>query len=283
VSATTTGSPYLLDQRQRVEEAAAHLRAQFAVRPRVGIILGSGLGGLADGVEGPVRVPYSEIPHFPAATAPGHKGNLVLGHLEGLPVAVMQGRFHLYEGHTPQQVVFPVRVMKAMGIDTLIVTCATGGLNFRYKAGDLMLINDHINMMGANPLTGPNDSELGDRFPVMYGAYRPELIALAREVATAQGTYVQEGVYAAISGPAFLTRAELRFLTRIGADSVGMSTVPEVIAATHAGIKVLGIATVSDMAIPDGGHHASETEILEVARRVGPTLERLVRGVLARL
>jgi len=279
----TAVSPLLLDQRQRVEDAASFLKGQGGVPPRVGIILGSGLGGLADGIDGAVRIPYGDIPHFPTATAPGHKGNMVLGQLEGLPVAVMQGRFHLYEGHTPQQVVFPVRVMKALGIETLIVTCATGGLNFRYRAGDLMLISDHINMMGANPLVGPNDPDLGDRFPVMYGAYRPELIALAREVATAQGLYVHEGVYAAISGPAFLTKAELRFLTRIGADSVGMSTVPEAIAATHAGIKVLGIATVSDMAIPDAGHHASEDEILEVARRVGPTLEQLVRGVIARL
>ncbi|MEB3328653.1 MAG: purine-nucleoside phosphorylase [Candidatus Sericytochromatia bacterium] len=283
MSPITTVPPHVLDHRRRVAEAAVYLRERSAVAPRVGLILGSGLGALGEGVEGAVRLSFGEIPHFPVATAPGHQGVLVLGHLEGQPVAVMQGRVHLYEGHAAQAVAFPVRVMKALGIDTLIVTCATGGLNFRFRAGDLMLIQDHINLMGVNPLVGPNDPELGERFPVMYGAYRPELIQLAKEVAISQGTLVQEGVYAAIPGPAFLTKAELRYLTRIGADSVGMSTVPEVVAAVHAGLRVLGIATVSDMAIPDAGHHASETEILDVARRVGPTLERLVRGVLARL
>lgn len=283
MTATTSSvSPVVLDERQRVQEAAAFVRSRTAVVPRAAVILGSGLGNLAERVEGATRIRYDEIPHFPAATAPGHAGNLVVGSLEGQPVVMMQGRFHLYEGHTAQQIALPVRVLKELGVDTLIVTCATGGLNFRFRAGDLMLIVDHINLMGTNPLVGPNDPSLGDRFPVMYGAYRPELLELAREVAVAQGIHVQEGVYAAISGPAFMTRAELRYLTKIGADSVGMSTVPEVIAATHAGIKVLGIGTISDMAIPDSGHHATEQEILDVAERVGPTLERLVRGVLAR-
>ena len=196
---------------------------------------------------------------------------------------MMQGRFHTYEGYSQQEATFPIRVMKDLGIDTLIVTCATGGLNFRFQAGDLMLIVDHINLTGSNPLVGPNDPELGERFPVMYDAYRPELNALARKVGLKEDIYLQEGVYAGITGPAFFTKAELRFLQKIGADTIGMSTVPEVIAATHAGIKVLGIGTITDMALPDSGHHASEEEVLRVAREVAPKLQRLIKGILAEL
>lgn len=270
-------------QRAAIDAAASFIRSQAPVQPAVGLILGSGLGALALNVDDAVRLPYGEIPHFPVSTAPGHAGNLVLGRLETQPVIVMQGRFHLYEGYSSQQVAFPVRVMRALGVETLVVTCATGGLNHRFQAGDLMLIHDHINLMGYNPLVGPNDPELGERFPVMFNAYRPELIALAHRVAIAQGVALREGVYAGIQGPAYFTKAELRYLIRIGADAIGMSTVPEVIAATHAGMRVLGIGTISDMAIPDAGHHATEADILEVAQRVGPTLERLVRGILAEL
>ena len=280
---TSSVSPVVLDERNRIKETAEYIRAKSSAKPQVGIILGSGLGALAGALEDAVTLPYEEIPNFPVSTAPGHAGNLVLGKLEGKQAIVMQGRFHAYEGYTQQQVAFPVRVMRALGVDTLIVTCATGGLNFRFEAGDLMLIVDHINLTGSNPLVGPNDPEVGERFPVMFDAYRPELLALAKKVAMREGIAVREGVYAGITGPAFFTKAELRYLIKIGADSIGMSTVPEVIAATHAGIKVLGIATISDMAIPDSGHHATEQEVLEVANRVGPQLQRLVRGVLAEL
>lgn len=280
---TSSVSPVILDERNRIKETADFIRTKFQAQPQVGVILGSGLGSLAAAVEDAVTLPYKDIPNFPVSTAPGHAGNLVLGRLEGKHVMVMQGRIHAYEGYTQQQVAFPVRVMQALGLETLVVTCATGGLNFRYQAGDLMLIVDHINLTGSNPLIGPNDSELGERFPVMFDAYRPELIALAKRVALREGIAVREGVYAGITGPAFFTKAELRYLIKIGADSIGMSTVPEVIAATHAGIKVLGIATISDMAIPDSGHHATEQDVLEVAHRVGPQLQRLVRGVLAEL
>lgn len=281
-TATSQLSPYILDARTKIKESADFIRSKSTVQPKVGIILGSGLGALADEVKG-VSLPYGEIPNFPVSTAPGHKGNLVVGELQGKGVMVMQGRFHAYEGYTQQQVVFPIRVMRALGVETLIVTCAVGGLNFRFEAGDMMAIVDHINLTGSNPLIGPNDPEMGDRFPVMYDCYRPELLKLAREVALSQGVRLQEGVHAGISGPAFCTKAELRYLIRIGADSVGMSTVPEVIAATHAGLKVLGIATVSDMAIPDSGHHATEQEILKVASEVGPKLQRLVGGILQKL
>lgn len=282
-TATSQVSPYVLDARQKAKEAAEFIRSKSTTQPKVGIILGSGLGALADDVQGSVRLAYGDIPHFPVSTAPGHKGNLVLGELQGKSVMVMQGRFHSYEGYTQQQVVFPIRVMRELGVETLIVTCALGGLNFRYEAGDLVAIVDHINLTGTNPLVGPNDPELGERFPVMFDCYRPELIAIAREVAQREGIRLHDAVHAGITGPAFCTKAELRYLTRIGADTVGMSTIPEVIAATHAGIKVLGIGTISDMAIADAGHHATEAEILAVASKVGPKLRSLVDGVLAKL
>lgn len=282
-TATSQVSPYVLDARQKAKEAAEFIRSKSTTQPKVGIILGSGLGALADDVQGSVRLAYGDIPHFPVSTAPGHKGNLVLGEMQGKSVMVMQGRFHSYEGYTQQQVVFPIRVMRELGVETLIVTCALGGLNFRYEAGDLVAIVDHINLTGTNPLVGPNDPELGERFPVMFDCYRPELIAIAREVAQREGIRLHDAVHAGITGPAFCTKAELRYLTRIGADTVGMSTIPEVIAATHAGIKVLGIGTISDMAIADAGHHATEAEILAVASKVGPKLRSLVDGVLAKL
>jgi purine-nucleoside phosphorylase len=269
--------------RRKVQESVAYIRSKTPVTPKVGVILGSGLGPLADSVTNATVVPYAEIPHFPKCTAPGHAGNLVFGELSGKPVVMMQGRFHTYEGYTQQEATYAVRVMKALGIDTLIVTAAVGGLNFRFKAGDLMLMVDHINLTGSNPLIGPNDPEQGERFPVMFDAYRPELNALARQVGVKEGIYLQEGVHAGITGPAFFTKAELRFLVKIGADSIGMSSVPEVIVATHAGIKVLGIGTITDMALPDSGHHASEEDVLAVAREVSPKLQRLVKGILAEL
>lgn len=282
MSTTTTSNaaPAVLEMRRKIKESADFIRGKAKVAPQVGIILGTGLGGLADRVEDAVTIPYEEIPHFPTCTAPSHHGALVVGTLEGKPVAMMKGRFHTYEGYSQQDVAYPVRVMRALGVETLVVTCATGGLNFRFKAGDLMLIVDHLNLTGSNPLIGANDPEVGERFPVMFDAYRPELIELAKKVALKEDIYLQEGVYAGITGPAYFTRAELRYLIKIGADTIGMSTVPEVIAATHAGIKVLGIGTISDMALPDSHHHASEEEIIACAREVGPKLMRLIQGVI---
>jgi purine-nucleoside phosphorylase len=279
----TNVTPAVAEMRRKVKESADYIRSKTKVVPRVGVILGSGLGPLADNLPGATVIPYAEIPHMPKCTAPGHAGNLVIGELSGKPVVLMQGRFHTYEGYTQQEATYPVRVMKELGIETLIVTCATGGLNFRYQAGDLMLIVDHINLTGSNPLVGPNDPDVGERFPVMFDAYRPELREIARKVALKEDIYVQEGIYAGITGPAFFTKAELRFLLKIGADTIGMSTVPEVIVATHAGIKVLGIGTITDMALPDSGHHANEEDVLAVAREVSPKLQRLIKGILAEL
>ena len=277
-TATKPGSSAAL--RERLQETVAALRRQVSMRPAVGLILGSGLGDLAHDAQDATVIPYAEIPHFPVSTAPGHAGNLVFGRLGGQDVVLMQGRFHTYEGYTQPQVTYPVRVMKELGCQTMVVTCASGGLNPEFKAGDLMLITDHLNMTGSNPLIGPNDPELGPRFPVMFDAYRPELRAIAQRTAAAQGVSLREGVYAGITGPAFFTRAELRFLQIIGADALGMSTVPEVIVAVHAGLKVLGLALVTDMALPDATHHATEQDVLDTAARSAKVFRGLVKGIL---
>ena len=253
------------------------------MKPRIAVILGSGLGELAHDVEDAVVIPYSEIPHFPVSTAPGHAGNLVFGRLGGQDVVLMQGRFHGYEGYAPQQTTYPVRVFRALGVETLIVTCATGGLNPAFKAGDLMLITDHLNLTGTNPLIGPNDPDWGPRFPVLFDAYKAELRAIAHTVAKGLGETLQEGVYAGIPGPAFFTEAEIRHLMTIGADAIGMSTVHETIAAVHGGMKVLGIGMISDMANPDLGGHASETEILETVSKTSARFRKLVQAVLVAL
>ncbi len=271
------------DLLKRIEEARVAVAQRSAVKPAIGLILGSGLGDLADQVQAPVHVPYREIPHFPVSTAPGHAGRLVLGYLEGKPVVAMQGRIHFYEGYTMEQVIFPVRVMRALGIETLIVTCAAGGLNPAFSAGDLMLITDHINTMGQDPLRGPNEEQLGPRFPAIVGAYTPELRELALDTAREIGISLQQGVYTAISGPSFNTSAELRMLQRLGGDAVGMSTVPEVIAARHMGLKVLGIACITDMALPDAPVVLTHEEVLETAERTKPVFQKLVRGVLRRI
>lgn len=277
-------APAVLEARRKVAEAADYVRSKTTLQPKVAIIVGTGLSGLAKAVESPTVLPYGQIPNFPVSTAPGHEGNLLLGTLEGQNVVLMQGRFHTYEGYTPQDVAMPIRLFKALGVETLIVTCATGGLNFRYNVGDLMVIVDHLNLTGNNPLIGPNDPELGDRFPVMFDCYRPELRELAHASALKAGIRLQEGVYAGVTGPAYFTKAELRYLIRIGADAIGMSTVGEVIAATHAGLKVLGLGAVSDLAIPDAGsHHATTEEVLAGAARAAERLEAVVRGVLAEL
>jgi len=263
------------------ETALAAIRARTKAVPAVAVVLGSGLGRLADDVTGATRIPYADIPGWERSTAPGHSGELVVGSLGGKQVAVMRGRLHYYEGYDMAAIAFPVRVFRAWGIDTIILTNACGGLNPKLKAGDLMLLEDHINFMPANPLRGPNDERLGPRFPDMVGTYTEELRALAKLV----DPDVREGVYVAVAGPNFETPAELRMLRGFGADAVGMSTVPEVLAARHLGMRILAIATVTDMAtgIPGQIEHVTGEQVLEVAARAGERLGRLVTGVVAKL
>ena len=269
--------------RNQINEAVDFIRSKTNIKPDFGMILGSGLGELADEIENKVVIPYKEIPNFSVSTAPSHAGNLILGQLSGKNVMVMQGRVHAYEGYTPKEVTLPVRVMKALGVHTLINTCATGGLNRNFKAGDLMLITDHVNLSGMNPLTGANDPEMGERFPVMFDAYNPKLRELAKSVAMENQIYLQEGVYLGIAGPVFFTRAELRHAIQIGADAIGMSIVQEVIAAIHGGMKVLGIGTITDMALPDTEHHATEKEVLDTAKRTGPVFRKLLKSILSKI
>jgi purine-nucleoside phosphorylase len=276
-----TGQSSVQEQRERIESSAAFIKGRFDTVPRVGIILGSGLGAFAHSLQDAVAMSYAEVPHFPVSGAPGHAGRLVLGLVGSQTVCVMQGRVHAYEGYSQQDVVYPVRVMRQLGVERLIVTCAAGGMNEGFAAGELMLIRDHINMTGSNPLIGPNDGELGPRFPVMYDAYRPELNALARQQAAQQGLSLREGVYVGVTGPAFCTRAELRFYRKIGGDAIGMSVVPEVIAATHMGMSVMGLAAITDLAWPDAPDHASEEQILSTSRGLEDTMAQFLTGVLA--
>jgi purine-nucleoside phosphorylase len=273
----------LSDLLARMTEAAEAVRARTPLVPRIGLILGSGLGDLADQVTDAVHIPYGEIPHFPVSTVVGHAGELVLGTLAGQPVAVMKGRVHFYEGYTMAQVTFPTRVLKALGCETVIITCAAGGLNPAFQAGDLMLITDHINLMGADPLRGPNEESLGPRFPAMVDAYTPALREVATQVAGAQGFTLQQGVYSPISGPTYNTSAELRMLRMLGGDAVGMSTVPEVVTAKHMDLQVLGIACITDMAIPDHPVHLTHEQVMAVANRTKPRFQGLIKGCLERL
>jgi len=274
--------------RAHYREAADAILRRTAHRPRVGLILGSGLNPLADEVEAADRIPYSEIPHFVPSTVVGHAGRLVIGRLEGRAILIMQGRIHAYEGFSQHQVALPVRVMHELGITRLIVTNAAGGLNPSFRAGDLMLIVDHIGlsaMVGHNPLWGPNDDSLGPRFPAMSKAYDPALRRLAREVADRLGIPLRQGVYCGLAGPAFETPAEVRFLRLIGADACGMSTVPEVMAACHMGMRVLGLSGITNMAVDDvdAEAEADHEEVLETGRQLVPRLMALLRGILAAL
>jgi purine-nucleoside phosphorylase len=268
---------------EAIERAVAVIRSRVAVRPAAAIILGTGLGRLASEIDVDAAIEYAEIPGFPLSTVESHAGRLLCGTLGGKRVVAMQGRFHRYEGYTLQQVTFPVRVLHALGADTLIVSNACGGLNPLWSAGDLMLIADHINLLGDSPLVGPNDDRLGPRFPDLSQAYDTELRSVARDVASRAQVALREGVYVAVTGPNLETRAEYRFLRAIGADVVGMSTVPEVLVAVHAGMRVLGLSIVTDMCLPDALEPATVERILAVAGRAEPKLTELVRGVLARL
>lgn len=267
----------------RIAEAAEALRGRTGVRPEVGVVLGTGLGALAERIEVETAVPYEEIPHFPLSTVESHTGRLLFGRLGGKAVVAMQGRFHRYEGYTLQQVTFPVRVMRALGAHTLVVSNACGGMNPLWAPGDLVLLADHINLLGDNPLVGPNDDALGPRFPDMSAPYDPALQEVAREVALEHRIPLRAGVYVAVPGPNLETRAEYRMLRMMGADVVGMSTVPEVIVARHGGMRVLGISIITDACFPDALEEADITKIIATARGAEPNLTRLVEGVVARL
>lgn len=269
--------------REHVALATRAVQARFARRPHVALILGTGLGGLADAIDVDVAIEYGELPFFPLSTVESHSGRLLCGTLGTQPVVAMQGRFHRYEGYSLQQVTFPVRVLRALGADILVVSNACGGMRADWAAGDLMLIADHINLLGDNPLIGPNDDALGPRFPDMSEPYDVALRRLARDVATDQRITLREGVYVAVTGPNLETRAEYRWLRGTGADVVGMSTVPEVIVAVHAGFRVLGISVITDQCVPETLEPASIERILAVAAVAEPRLTALVTGVVARL
>jgi purine-nucleoside phosphorylase len=268
---------------ERVETAAAEVRRTAPVKPEVGIILGTGLGGLADEMTVEATVPYEQIPGFPLSTVESHAGRLLLGKLSSRPVVAMQGRFHRYEGYPLSDVAFPVRVMRALGARVLVVSNACGGMHPLWNPGDLVLLSDHINLLGDNPLVGANDERLGPRFPDMSSPYDPELRALARGVALEQGIVLREGVYVAVPGPSLETRAEYRMLRAIGADVVGMSTVPEVIVGVHAGLRTIGISIITDQCLPDALEPVDIDRIIATARRAEPSLTRLVCGVVERL
>lgn len=268
---------------ERVERAAEVVRQRGSLVPEVGIILGTGLGGLAGQIAVDAEVPYAEIPGFPLSTVETHAGKLLLGRLAGRPVVAMQGRFHRYEGYDLQQVTFPVRVLHALGARTLVVSNACGGMHPLWSPGDLVLISDHINLLGDNPLVGPNDERLGSRFPDMSSAYDPELRALARAAALELGIVLREGVYVAVPGPNLETRAEYRMLRAIGADVVGMSTVPEVIVANHQGMRTIGISIITDQCLPDALEPADIGRIIATANRAEPSLTRLITAIVERL
>ena len=267
----------------RVQAAAALVRARSGLVPEVGIILGTGLGGLAHEIAVEAEVPYGEIPDFPLSTVETHAGRLLLGRLAGRPVVAMQGRFHRYEGYDLQQVTFPVRVMHALGARMLVVSNACGGMNPLWGPGDLVLLSDHINLLGDNPLVGPNDDRLGPRFPDMSAPYDPELRALARQAALELGILLREGIYVAVPGPNLETRAEYRMLRAMGADVVGMSTVPEVIVAGHQGMRTVGISIITDQCLPDALEPADIGRIIATAGRAEPRLTRLITTLVERL
>lgn len=267
----------------QIAEAAASIRARWNTTPKVGLILGTGLGGLAAQIRQDAVIHYSQIPHFPTSTVESHKGQLVCGELSSVPIVAMEGRFHFYEGYSMQQVTFPVRVMKALGIEILIVTNAAGGMNPSFELADVMLIEDHINLLGDNPLRGINDDSLGPRFPDMCEPYDKRLIEVAKQAAAGIGMSLREGVFVAVAGPNLETRAEYRMLRTIGADVVGMSTVPEAIVAKHANLRVLGFSIVTDMCLPDELEPVDLPKILKVAAIGGEKLSQLIPQVVARL
>jgi len=271
----------MLDLYDKIQEARAAISRVWNQRPHAGVILGTGLGPLVEEIQLEAELDYEDIPHFLRSTATGHRGRLVCGRLNGLPVMVMEGRFHKYEGYSLKDITLPVRVMQALGAELLVVSNACGGLNPNYRCGDIMLIDDQINLMGDNPLFGINDDRLGPRFPDMAQPYDAELIRRALRIARRQDIVAHQGVFVAVAGPNLETRAEYRFLRAIGADVVGMSTVPEVIVAVHCGMKTVGFSVITDMCLPDALQPANVDHIIAVANEAAPRLTQLVTGVLA--
>ncbi|QFT89497.1 Purine nucleoside phosphorylase 1 [Bacillus sp. THAF10] len=263
-----------------IKQSADYINAKLSNTPEIGLILGSGLGVLAEEIQNPIVIPYTEIPEFPVSTVEGHAGQLVIGDLEGKTVIAMQGRFHFYEGYSMDKVTFPVRVMKKLGVEKLIVTNAAGGVNESFEAGDLMILSDHINNMGTNPLIGPNNNELGARFPDMSEPYCKELRKLAKDVAEEIGLKVQEGVYVGNTGPSYETPAEVRMIRTLGGDAVGMSTVPEVIIARHSGMKVLGISCISNMAAGILDQPLTHDEVIETTEMVKANFLQFVKTIV---
>ncbi len=271
---------------QQIDESAASIRRRISRQPTIAMILGSGLGGLAEAVANPTIIPFGDVPNFPVSTVVGHVGRLVVGDLEGKTVLIMQGRVHFYEGYTMAQVTLPIRIMQRLGIGVVVVTNAAGGVNPDFQPGDVMLITDHLNLLGMtgnNPLVGPNYDELGPRFPDMSQAYDRELCELARRTARLQQTGLREGVYAALSGPSFESPADLRFLRLAGADAVGMSTAHEVIVARHGGMRVLGLSGISNKANLDGSTVTTHEEVIEAGKVIAPKMERIISGVVRAL
>lgn len=270
----------MLDLFDKIEESVQFIRSQWQGTPKAGVILGTGLGPLAERIEVEASIDYSDIPNFPQSTAISHTGRLVCGNLNGLPVVAMEGRIHMYEGYPLKDITLPIRVMKALGADLLVCSNAVGGLNPYYRKGDIMVIDDHINLMGDNPLIGINDDRLGPRFPDMCEPYSQALIDRALKIARAEDIVAHKGVLVAVAGPNLETRAEYRFLRTIGADVVGMSTVPEVIVAVHAGLRVVGFSVITDLCFPDALEPADVEEIIRIANEAEPHLTKLVMGVL---
>lgn len=268
---------------EKINAAVVAVREKTALVPKVGIVLGSGLGGLSDSVQQPCTIPYKEIPGFAPSTAPGHAGKLLLGTIGSVPVVCMQGRLHYYEGHSMEDIVFPIRVMKALGAETILLTNAAGGVNTSYKPGDLMLLTDHINDLGTNPLIGQNEEQVGPRFPDMTYVYTPALRRLALEAAKECGFTLQQGVYLATTGPSYETPAEIRMFRTLGADAVGMSTVPEAIAAAHCGLQVLGFSLITNMGAGVLDQPLSSEEVIRTADARGHDLQRLISTILEKM
>ncbi|MGB9720598.1 MAG: purine-nucleoside phosphorylase [bacterium] len=269
--------------KHKIHETINYLAKGTDIKPTIGIVLGTGLGGLVKSINIKKTFDYSKIPHFPVSTVEFHKGKLIFGYLNNHRVMVMQGRFHYYEGYTAKEISYPIIIMKKMGVRYLLISNAAGGLNPDFSAGDIMLITDHINLLFDNPLRGPDELKLGPRFPDMYNCYDPRLVKIAETVAQKIGIFVKKGIYVAVPGPNLETRAEYRFLRVTGADAVGMSTVPEVIMARYLGMKVLGISVITDMGIPDALKPASITKIIMAAKKAEPKLIKIVKGVVAKL
>ena len=271
------------DSKRRIDAAVAEIRKRTPLRPKAGLILGTGLGDVSEAIDDAVTISYADIPGFVASTAESHAGELVLGQVNTLPVVAMKGRLHFYEGYSMQEITFPVRVMRALGADTLVISSASGGMNPQYKLGDIVVITDHINLMGDNPLLGPNDDDLGPRFPDMSEPYARTLVDLVESIALEERIRTRPGVFVAVAGPNLETRAEYRFLRAIGADVVGMSVVPETLVAVHGGMRVLALTVVTDLCFPDALEPANIARILAVAERTEPSLRRLIIRVMERL